>query len=168
MTKRITSLMLALTLMLSTLACNKAKVATDPTQPPGFSLAQKFTDAAARADRVAGYAQIAHDRALPVFAGIVKMTPERMARDAAVLLRVRDLSHQLAGVLRTVSDATLKEGKARAGALLDQIAETLKDLEADGFFVFGETSAGQRLEQVVRTAISLLPVAINLLRGDLR
>lgn len=159
-----TTLLLSLTF---SIGCPGRRVVTDPTQT-GDSIAVKFEKAANRAERVVEYAQLAHDKALPIFAGIVKMTGERLARDQALLLQLRDHARAAAPIFRGIANATMLDGKERAKALIDQMVEAVKELQESGVFVFPETEAGQRLESVVRVALALLPEAIGLLKDALQ
>lgn len=166
MTKRITSVTLALMLTLS-IGCAGKRPITDPTQPPGLSLAAIMEREAARAERIAGYAELAINKALPVFAGAVKLSEERFNRDRAFLVGLRDKATSLAPILRGIGNASIADGKDKAKAIVDEMLALVEGLEQSGLHLFPDSEAGQRLESAVRVALALLPGLVRTIKGAL-
>lgn len=167
MTKRIKHITLALVLACS-IGCNKAPVATDPTQPPGETIAQKFEREAARAERIEGYARIIRDKALPIYAGIRKLTPERQEWARTLLTGLESKANAAAPALRRLAAGAAQEGREQVQTLIEEMTKIVKALADEGLLLFPETEAGQRLESLVRVALALLPEAIEMLKEALR
>lgn len=167
MKRRLLASTLILMLTLSIGCAGKRPITTDPTQPPGLSLAAIMEREAARAERIAGYAELAINKALPVFAGAVKLSEERFNRDKAFLVGLRDKATALAPILRGIGNATLVDGKDKAKAIVDEMLALVEGLEQSGLHLFPDSEAGQRLESAVRVALAILPAAVRTIKGAL-